>query len=220
MHSKLAFWIVGTNFQSSYVEPDEVVSQIGKPSCLSGTTNWTIFTVCSTPKLPNLPVLQPSSFSAQHSSASSGTASWSFVPRLIMVQFCGSWNIGFSKTSRTSFEHFPRLRVFETCDPESSPMPGTSSMWGQSCRYIRKNTFLLTIQQLSHIVLDFQEMDFCDSGSGDGCARSFPNKLSPGLCAKCTKLATFTEGSAEYEQWKVCHPSRPFHVNVDFYFFH
>lgn len=66
----------------------------------------TIFTVCSTPKLPNLPVLQPSSFSAQHSTASSGTASWSFVPRLIMVQFCGSWNIGFSNTSRTSLNTF------------------------------------------------------------------------------------------------------------------
>ncbi|KAF8901850.1 kinase-like domain-containing protein [Gymnopilus junonius] len=30
----------------------------------------------------------------------------------------------------------------------------------------------------------------------------FPNKSSPGLCAKCTKLASFSDGSTEYEQWK------------------
>ncbi|KAF8959843.1 hypothetical protein BDZ97DRAFT_1906085 [Flammula alnicola] len=45
-------------------------------------------------------------------------------------------------------------------------------------------------------------MDFCGSDTGDGCGRSFPNKSSPGLCAKCTRLASFMEGSAEYDQWK------------------
>ncbi|KAF8814340.1 hypothetical protein BYT27DRAFT_6334845 [Phlegmacium glaucopus] len=45
-------------------------------------------------------------------------------------------------------------------------------------------------------------MDFCDSATGDGCARSFPNKSSPGLCEKCAKLASLTEGSSEYDQWK------------------
>ena len=218
MHSKLAFWIVGTNFQSSYVEPDEVVSQIGKPSCLSGTTN-------NFHRLLNTQATQPPSLTAVIVQRSALNCQ----QRNCFLILCSEVDYGpilwimerwvFEHVANI-FEHFPRLRVFGTCDPESSPMPGTSSMWGQSSRYIRKNTFLLTIQQLSHIVLDFQEMDFCDSGSGDGCARSFPNKLSPGLCAKCTKLATFTEGSAEYEQWKVCHPSRPLHMNVDFYFFH
>ncbi|EDR01742.1 uncharacterized protein LACBIDRAFT_333002 [Laccaria bicolor S238N-H82] len=33
-------------------------------------------------------------------------------------------------------------------------------------------------------------MDFCGTDTGDGCGRSFPNKSSPGLCAKCTKLAS------------------------------
>ncbi|EDR04435.1 uncharacterized protein LACBIDRAFT_330566 [Laccaria bicolor S238N-H82] len=45
-------------------------------------------------------------------------------------------------------------------------------------------------------------MDFCGTDTGDGCGRSFPNKSSPGLCAKCTKLASLTEGSPEYDQWK------------------
>lgn len=47
------------------------------------------------------------------------------------------------------------------------------------------------------------ERDFCGSDTGDGCGRSFPNKSSPGLCAKCTKFASFSDGSTEYEQWKV-----------------
>jgi hypothetical protein len=47
-------------------------------------------------------------------------------------------------------------------------------------------------------------MEFCESGSGDGCGRSFPKKSSLGLCAKCTKLASLDEGSPEYAQWKVC----------------
>ncbi|KAF8886423.1 kinase-like domain-containing protein [Gymnopilus junonius] len=46
------------------------------------------------------------------------------------------------------------------------------------------------------------DRDFCGSDTGDGCGRSFPNKSSPGLCAKCTKLASFSDGSTEYEQWK------------------
>ena len=48
-----------------------------------------------------------------------------------------------------------------------------------------------------------QHMDFCDDASGNGRARALPNKSSVGLCAKCSKLATLTEGSAEYDQWKV-----------------
>ena len=47
-------------------------------------------------------------------------------------------------------------------------------------------------------------MDFCDFETGDGCGHSFPTKSSPGLCVKCTKLSSLTEGSADYEQWKVC----------------
>ena len=46
-------------------------------------------------------------------------------------------------------------------------------------------------------------MEFCESGSGDGCGRSFPKKSSLGLCAKCTKLASLDEESPEYTQWKV-----------------
>ena len=47
-------------------------------------------------------------------------------------------------------------------------------------------------------------MEFCESNSGDGCGRSFLNKSSVGLCAKCTKLASLEEGTPEYNQWKVC----------------
>jgi hypothetical protein len=47
-------------------------------------------------------------------------------------------------------------------------------------------------------------MNFCGSDDGDGCGRSFPQKSSHGLCAKCTRLATFPANSLEYEQFKVC----------------
>jgi hypothetical protein len=46
-------------------------------------------------------------------------------------------------------------------------------------------------------------MNICDSETGDGCGVFFSRKVSPGLCAKCTKLATLVEGSPEYVQWKV-----------------
>ena len=51
----------------------------------------------------------------------------------------------------------------------------------------------------------FMPMEFCESDNGNGCGRHFPKKSSPGLCAKCNKLASLSEGSVDYELWKVCY---------------
>ena len=48
-------------------------------------------------------------------------------------------------------------------------------------------------------------MEFCESNNGNGCGHHFPKKLSPGLCAKCNKLTSLSEGSVDYELWKVCY---------------
>ncbi|KAF8963109.1 kinase-like domain-containing protein [Flammula alnicola] len=45
-------------------------------------------------------------------------------------------------------------------------------------------------------------MEICDSEAGDGCGLFFPRKVSPGLCAKCSKLASLDEASPDYAQWK------------------
>jgi len=47
------------------------------------------------------------------------------------------------------------------------------------------------------------DFDLCTSDSGDGCGGSFTFKTSPGLCAKCQKLATLKPDSEEYVAWTV-----------------
>lgn len=47
------------------------------------------------------------------------------------------------------------------------------------------------------------DFDLCTSNSGDGCGGSFPYKTSPGLCAKCQKLATLQPDCEEHVTWSV-----------------
>src|SRR5271168_5050642 len=46
--------------------------------------------------------------------------------------------------------------------------------------------------------LYLSSMDICDSETGDGCGLCFPRKSSPGLCAKCHKLASLDQATPEY----------------------
>ncbi|KAF8908220.1 kinase-like domain-containing protein [Gymnopilus junonius] len=45
-------------------------------------------------------------------------------------------------------------------------------------------------------------MEFCESDNGNGCGHHFPKKSSSSLYAKCNKLTSLSEGSADYELWK------------------
>ena len=47
------------------------------------------------------------------------------------------------------------------------------------------------------------DFDLCTSDLGDGCGGSFTFKTSPGLCAKCQKLAMLQPDSLEYITWSV-----------------
>ena len=65
---------------------------------------------------------------------------------------------------------------------------------------------LLGLTHTSFNLLDiFVPMEVCESDNGNGCSHHFPKKLSPGLCDKCNKLTSLSEGSVDYELWKVCH---------------
>ena len=225
MHSKLTFCSDSESLVriSKYLVCDsEARSEIHVCQCQEQKTNFTTQCSTSTGRVQVAVIFQHSAAALPNSSSRS--SSWSnVVNHGTLEQSEHAWRGSSFWTLRKHLTHFSDTSSFR--DALSWFLKVVQhlecpSMWGKSRRYIRKNTSPLTIQQLPRIIIfDFPEMDFCDSGTGDGCARFFPNKLSPGLCAECTKLATFTEGSSEYEQWKVC-PSRLFHVKVDFYFFH
>lgn len=73
-------------------------------------------------------------------------------------------------------------------------------------RRYKTERFMLHWHPKTSALSSNRQMDFCsDSGTGDVCTRSFPTKSSPGLCAKCIKLASLTAGSAEYDEWKACY---------------
>lgn len=61
--------------------------------------------------------------------------------------------------------------------------------------------------KLTHLITLFTDMAVlsrCQTAAGDGCGRSFINKSTPGLCAKCSLLSTLVAGSDDLENAKAC----------------
>lgn len=94
-----------------------------------------------------------------------------------------------------------------TCYSLSEPAPNLSKKaeLSSSIHLYKCACYMALDSHISSEVLHLlviMSLQLCHSEDGDGCGGHFVNKKTPGLCAKCSKLASLSDKPSELEKWK------------------